>query len=246
MREPIRPEEDRGYYAGLNDGAPRKKKRGGFGRKIARFFGNLIITLVLLAGCALGLNYILEQKDMAFAEQMSEVTAKLEEALEFKEKLKVSDAQVEEKLLAIGELATSAFEYSGEKTIENTRQMMGVNIPGTTNRVKLVYNGVIKVGYEVSEIEYSVDQDSKLIIFDLPVPKVLDNYIKLDGLQCTDNNNILNPIGSEDMIGYFTDIEKEELKSAIDKGIYQQAEEKLRSIIVNFMAAFPEYSVVFA
>ena len=143
MREPIRPEEDRAYYAGLNDGAPRKPRRGGFGRKIARFFGNLILTLVLLAGCALGLNYILEQKDMAFAEQMSAVTAQLEEALQFKEKLKVSDALVEEKLTAIGELATSAFEYSGEKTIENTRQMMVINIPVTTNRVKLVYKGVI-------------------------------------------------------------------------------------------------------
>lgn len=246
MREPIRPEEDRAYYAGLNDGAPRKKKRGGLGRKIARFFGNLILVLALLAICALGLNYILEQKDIAFAEQMSEVTAQLEEAMQFKEKLKVSNAQVEEKLLAIGELATSAFEYSGEKTIENTRQVMGINIPGTTNRVKLVYNGVIKVGYEISEIGYSVDEENKLIIFDLPAPKVLDNYIKLDGLECTDNNNILNPIGSEDVIGYFADIEQEELKSAIDKGIYQQAEEKLRSIIVNFMAAFPEYTVVFA
>ncbi len=246
MREPIRPEEDRAYCAGLNDGAPRKKKRGGLGRKIARFFGNLILILALLAICALGLNYILEQKDIAFAEQMSEVTAQLEEALQFKEKLKVSDAQVEEKLLAIGELATSSFEYSGEKTIENTRQMMGINIPGTTNRVKLVYNGVIKVGYEISEIRYSVDEENKLIIFDLPAPRVLDNYIKLDGLECTDNNNILNPIGSEDVIGYFADIEQEELKSAIEKGIYQQAEEKLRSIIVNFMAAFPEYTVVFA
>lgn len=245
MREPIRPDEDRGFYSGINDGVPRKR-RGGFGRKIARFFGNMIIILALLAGCALSLNYILEQKDIAFAEQMSAVTAQLEEALQFQEKLKVSDALVEEKLLAIGELATSSFEYSGQKTVENTRQMMGVNIPGTTNRVKLVYNGVIKVGYDIAEIEYSVDQNNKLIMFDLPAPKVLDNYIKLDGLECTDNNNILNPIGSEDVIGYFTEIEQEELKSAIEKGIYRQAEQQLRSIIENYMAAFPQYTVVFA
>ena len=245
MREPIRPDEDKGYYAGINEG--KRRKRGGWiARRIIRSLCSLVLTVALLAICVLGAKYVLDQKEIAFAQQMSEVTEKLEEALQFKESLKVNDALVEEKLFEIGELATSAFEYSGEKTIENTRQMMGIDIPGITNRVKLVYNGVIKVGYDISEIEYSVDQNSKLIMIDLPAPKVLDNYIKLDGLECTDNNNILNPIGSEDIIGYFTEIEQEELKSAIDKGIYQQAEEKLRSIIVNFMAAFPEYSVVFA
>ena len=245
MREPIRPDEDRGYYGGMNEGRPRKKG-GWIARKIMRSICSLILTLALLAICVLGFNYVLEQKNIAFAEQMSELSTQLEEALQFQESLAVDNMKVEEKLSQIGELATSAFEYSGEKTIENTRQMMGVNIPGTTNRVKLEYSGVIKVGYDIAEIEYSVDQEAKLIMIDLPMPKVLDNYIKLDGLKCTDNNNILNPIGSEDIIGYFTEIEAEELKSAIDKGIYQQAEEKLRSIIVNFMAAFPEYSVVFA
>ena len=245
MREPIRPDEDRGYYGGVDDGR-RRKKGGWIARRIVRSLCSMILTFALLAACALGFNYIMEQKNIAFAEELGAVTAQLEEVLQFKENLKVNDMKVEEKLSQIGELATSAFEYSGEKTIENTRQMMGVNIPGTTNRVKLEYNGVIKVGYDISEIKYSVDQQSKLIMIDLPMPKVLDNYIKLDGLKCTDNNNILNPIGSDDIVGYFADIEKEELKSAIDKGIYTQAEEKLRSIIVNFMAAFPEYTVVFA
>ena len=244
MREPIRPDDDRGYHGGFDEGR-RKRKGGWIARRIMKTLCSLFFTVALLAVCVLGFKYILDQKEIAFAEEMSAVSAQLEEALQFQENLKVNDMKVEEKLSQIGELATSAFEYSGEKTIENTRQMMGVNIPGTTNRVKLEYNGVIKVGYDISEIVYSVDQDSKLIIFDLPMPKVLDNYIKLDGLKCTDNNNILNPIGSEDIIGYFTEIEAEELKSAIDKGIYQQAEEKLRSIIENYMAAFPEYSVVF-
>ncbi len=245
MREPIRSDEDRGYYGGVEDGR-RRKKGGWIARRIMRTLCSMILTVALLAICVLGFNYILEQKNIAFAEELGAVTAKLEEALQFKENLKVNDMKVEEKLSQIGELATSAFEYSGEKTIENTRQMMGVNIPGTTNRVKLVYNGVIKVGYDISEIDYSVDQESKLIMIDLPMPKVLDNYIKLDGLKCTDNNNILNPIGSEDIIGYFTDIEAEELKKAVEKGIYGQAEEKLRLIIENYMAAFPEYTVVFA
>ena len=244
MREPIRPDEDRGYYGGVEDGR-RRRKGGWIARRIIKSLCSLILTLALLAMCFFGFKYVLEQKNMAFAQELGAVTAQLEEALQFQESLKVNDMKLEEKLSQIGELATSAFEYSGEKTIENTRQMMGVNIPGTTNRVKLEYNGVIKVGYDISEITYSVDHKDKLIMIDLPMPKVLDNYIKLDGLKCTDNNNILNPIGSEDIVGYFTEIEAEELKSAIDKGIYSQAEEKLRAIITNYMAAFPEYTVVF-
>lgn len=242
MRYPIH--RDRDGAGQVYEGRPRRRES--LGRRLLRRLGEWLLILVLLAGCVLGLNYVLRSKSAAFAEEMAKMEEKLEEALQLQESLKATDVRLEEKLSQIGELATSVFEYSGEKVIENTRQMMGINIPGTTNRVELVYEGVIKVGYDISLIEYQVDEASKLLRFDLPLPQVLDNYIKLDGLQCKDANNILNPIGSDDIIGYFADIEEEELKRAVDAGIYRQAEEKLQAIITNFMAAFPEYTVVFA
>ena len=62
---------------------------------------------------------------------------------------------------------------------------------------------------------------------------------------CTDGNNILNPIGSDDIIGYFGEIEAEELARAEALGIYAEAEIQLKSIITHYFAAFPDYTVCF-
>ena len=158
----------------------------------------------------------------------------------------ITDAHIEETMTQISELATMSFEYSNQKTVTDTRKIFGFDIPGTTKTVNIVYSGVIKVGYDVTDISCKVDDAKKTLTFTLPQPTVLDNYIILDTLQCTDGNNILNPIGSEDIIGYFGEIEAEELARAEENGIYANAEEQLKSIIEHYFASFPDYTILFA
>jgi len=157
----------------------------------------------------------------------------------------LTDDHIEETLTQIGELATTSFEYSNQKTVTDTRKIFGFDIPGTTKTVTIVYSGVIKVGYDVLTLPCAVDEAEKTLTFTLPQPTVLDNYIILDTLQCTDGNNILNPIGSEDIVGYFGEIEAEELARAEENGIYEQAEEQLKSILIHYFADFPDYTVSF-
>lgn len=157
----------------------------------------------------------------------------------------ITNDHIIETMTQIGELSTMSFEYSNQKTVTDTRKLFGIDIPGTTKTVTIVYSGVIKVGYDVTDIPCAVDEAEKALIFTLPEPTVLDNYIVLDNLQCTDGNNILNPIGSEDIIGYFGEIEAEELVRAEELGIYAEAEMQLKSIITHYFAAFPDYTVCF-
>lgn len=157
----------------------------------------------------------------------------------------ITDVHIEETMTQISELATMSFEYTNHKTVTDTRKIFGFDIPGTTKTVDIVYSGVIKVGYDVLDIPCEVDEAEKTLTFTLPQPTVLDNYIILDTLQCTDGNNILNPIGSEDIIGYFGEIEAEELARAEENGIYADAEEQMKSIITHYFADFPDYTVTF-
>lgn len=158
----------------------------------------------------------------------------------------MTDDHITETLTQISELATMSFEYTNQKTVTDTRKIFGFDIPGTTKTVDIVYSGVIKVGYDVQAIPCTLDEAEKTLTFTLPAPTVLDNYIILDTLQCTDGNNILNPIGSDDIIGYFGEIEAEELARAEENGIYAEAEKQLKSIITHYFAVFPDYTVQFA
>ena len=145
----------------------------------------------------------------------------------------------------IGELATEAYEYNGVQTISNARQMFGWTIPGTTNIINVTYDGVVKVGFDVTEIHPDVNQVTQKIYITLPDPKVLDSYIKLDELQFDAQNNILNPIDVTKLTEYFGEIEKQGLSNAEEKDIFDKAEKRMELLIESFLAVFPEYEVVF-
>lgn len=214
-------------------GAVKKHARRAYGKIMA-----YIIPLVLLLAAAVYLLFLAGEK-------IEEMEGRLGVLLKETEHVEIQRVQIEEKLELISELATSSFEYTNQKTISNTRQLLGFDIPGTTNVVELIYSGVIKVGYDVSEIKCVANEETLQLIFTLPEAQVLDNYIILDTMQCNDKNNIFNPIGSDKIAQYFADIQAEELKAAEARGIYEDAEEQLKSIITNYFAVFSDYDVVF-
>lgn len=214
-------------------GAVKNRARRAYGKVL----GYMIPFVLLLAAAV----YLLSLAGDKIEEMEGQIGVLLKET----EHVEIQRVQIEEKLDLISELATSSFEYTNQKTISNTRQLLGFDIPGTTNSVELIYSGIIKVGYDVSEIECVADEDNLQLIFTLPEAQVLDNYIILDTMQCNDRNNIFNPIGSDKIAQYFAEIQAEELEAAEAKGIYDEAEDQLKSIITNFFAVFSDYEVVF-
>ena len=157
----------------------------------------------------------------------------------------LTDTIVMEKLQEIGQLVTYSYEYSNVREIKDSRQIFGWNIPGTTHTIQLKYNGVIKVGYEVSDIKVSVDNDTKTIFVDLPEVKVTDNYIDMDNLSYAEQNNIFNPISGDEITGSLDSIKSEELEKAENAGIYELAEGNAKSQISGLFEAFDGYSVKF-
>ena len=148
-----------------------------------------------------------------------------------------------EKLQSMGQLVTYEFLYENVREIKDSHTVFGWNIPGTTHTIRLKYNGTIKVGYEVSEIQVSVDNGSKTIYVTLPDPKVTDNYIYMDNLSYDENNNIFNPIRGEEITGELDTIMAEELESAESQGIYEKAKGSAMEQITSLFTAFEGYTV---
>ena len=200
-----------------------RRRRGG------RLVRRLLMTLALLAALAAAFRFGLPGLWRRVFSSRQEITA----------------ATVERRLDAIGELATYSMAYSGQTEAQNTRQIFGLNIPGTRNRVKIAYSGTIKVGYEVADIEVSVDADAGVIRVKLPRMKVISNAIDEDSLQYEQRNNILNPIKGDLAANYLDEIRKSELKEAEDMGLYEKAEENARRIISENLAIFEGWEVAF-
>ncbi len=177
--------------------------------------------------------------------RIASLEASLEEALLGQAPVEITSVRIKDRLLQIGELATASYEYENLRTIIDVRQLFGWDIPGTENTVEISYCGVVKAGYDVANIEVEVDTDKQLILITLPEPEVKDNYIKLDGLLCSSTNNLLNPIQMEDLPLFFEDVTEEALEGAEDHGIFDAADERMKELVTEFLAVFPDYTVIF-
>ena len=212
--------------------APRPPRpRRGFGRAVRRTLFRILLLAVIVAGGLLAWNIYKEKrfdKDSLFAR-----------------KNELSDTVVMEKLQSMGQLVTYSYEYKNIREIKDSRQIFGLNIPGTTHTIRLAYNGTIKVGFEVSEITVRVDNEEKVIRIALPEPKVTDNYIDMDNLSYAEQNNIFNPIRGEEITGELEGIRQEELEKATEAGIFELAEGNAKSQISGLLEAFEGYTVRF-
>lgn len=153
---------------------------------------------------------------------------------------------IEEKISEIDQLSTIEHSYTGNFENSTQRDIFGVNIPFTNNNVKIEYSGVIKVGYVTKDIKTALDNNNKIITVTLPSPKVFDNYIILDKLKITEDNNILNPLHMSDLPKYFESTEADALETAEkEHDIYKQAEVNIKKLITDKMSTFKDYEVKF-
>ena len=205
-------------------------------QKIKYWLKIVVVIFIVLVSIGFGIFYKIK------FETIKAEFEKLQMQLLDQEEETITIAIIEEKLDEIAELATAIFEYSGVLTKDNYKELFKteINIPFTKNEIKIQYNGVIKVGYDLEQIDYEIEEKSKKIYMSLPEPSVTDHYMKQDELVFEQKNNILNPISIEQINNYLVSIEKEELLRAEKEGIYKVAEEKIKMIIKNFLSEYAE------
>lgn len=158
----------------------------------------------------------------------------------------ITISEVNAKLLKIGELATYSAEYSVSESEEEVRNILdNIKIPGTKNSINISCTGIVKVGYDINKLSPTVDNTSKKIYIAIPPAQLLDNHIYWDSIECTEKNNIFNPINFSQYQGLVESIQQKGVEQAEDDGIYEAAEENLKNIISNFLSCFDDYEVVF-
>ena len=163
----------------------------------------------------------------------------------------VTRNEVEGKLKAVEQ----AVFYSDEWTVhrdeewvkhisDNVPLVGGARIPFTKSTVSLVCPGVTKVGYDMDDIAFAIDDDSQKITIDLPEVKVLANYVKCEEIMGEEHESFFNQIKGEMYWKLISEVEQEGLKQAEADGIYELAEANAKVVIRDTLSEF-NYQVVF-
>lgn len=212
--------------------------------RISRAFSDTI-AIITVSAVIFGVGYFVGKQSVE-AEGVAVEEAD-EESFDLKlpgevEKRVVTVEEVEAKLMEMAELTTYSGEYTVTKGKNGARYLLDdIKVIGTTNSVKITASGVVKVGYDINEIEVRVDDDK--IYIKLPEAKLNDNYVIWDTVSCSESNSIFNPIEFSQYEELIDEIEKEGLEQTESEGIYQKAEENVKQIMDGFLAEFKDYEI---
>lgn len=157
----------------------------------------------------------------------------------------ITSALLGQRLNAIQELATQEYHYTNMGRFQNQLDFYGWKVPFTTKSFIVAYNGVIKAGVDLSELQ--VEVSGKTISVTLPEGKILSHDIDEESLEVFDETkNIFNPIQIEDYTGFTADQKASMEERAIDEGLLTAASERARTVVEEFLSAFPgaeEYTI---
>ncbi len=132
----------------------------------------------------------------------------------------------------IGELATVEYLYTNAGKFENPKKLLGVNVPLTTKSFIAKWDGIIKAGVKVDEINIETDDPNKEIVIYIPKATILSHEIMDDNIETLDQKDgLFNPVKVED-VRTFDSISKESMeKRAIENGLLDKSDKNAKQII---------------
>ena len=193
----------------------KRKKRGLFG--ILKFLFTLILGAAL-ALCAVGYLDIVPDASPV-----------------------ITSSMLKEELKYVKDLVTVEYRYTNADKAEFPRHVLfGQSIPFTEKSFIVSYDGVMKYGVDLSDVDIQVSESLKLVTVTTPRSKIVSHEIPESSFRALDEKNgLFNKIRIDDVTEF-----RRERKAAMDKkaeelGLPRQAQEQAAAAIEALLSATP-------
>ena len=158
-----------------------------------------------------------------------------------KEKVVVTSDTLKEQLNGIRELVTQEYIYTNADKRESTEKWLwGIDRPFSGNSLLVTYDGTIKAGVDLSQVDISVDEEARTITVTLPKSQIVSHETFEDTLVVLDEtNNVFNPISIENYTEFVSGQKAGMEQKAIDRGVLTSASQEAKTIVRSFLALLP-------
>ena len=155
---------------------------------------------------------------------------------------------IEGKMQEISDLATYKYAYTNTASQESSLKIKNWNIPFTTKRFIVKYDGEIKAGVDLSKVTIKVSDDDTITIT-MPKAAILSHEIDENSLEVLDETkNIFNRIQIDDYNSFQAEQKKICEEYALERGLLDKAYENAKKVISEMIQTVPDakdYKVVF-
>ena len=136
----------------------------------------------------------------------------------------------------IGELATVNYLFTNAARFTDSKQIKNWNIPFTEKSFIVKWDGEIRAGVMVDEVEIVVDEDEMKVTVYIPAAQIF-SYSVTNAEVLDEDNNIWNQITVDDKLKFDEKTEQEMRDRAILSGLLEEAQESAEEIIVRLFTA---------
>ena len=149
----------------------------------------------------------------------------------------------------VGELATQAGYFTTVQQIRKSREVLGIEVPGTQSNYVYSYDGTIKAGIDFADVDVEVDELRHVITVSLPEVRILSTEIDEDSFVLyNDGANLFTSLKLEDVDKSNTELKKAARETAIRNGLLENARSNAELLIKGFLSGaydLTKYTVTF-
>ena len=143
-----------------------------------------------------------------------------------------------EQLRSAQELVTVAYYYTNMGRFENQVHFYGWKVPFTTKSFIVSYDGVIKAGVDLEQLQVSIGGGEVTVT--LPESRIISHEIPENSLEVFDeSDNLFNHITIEDYTAFTQDQKSAMEQRAVDGGLLDRANQEARTAVDSLLRIMP-------
>lgn len=153
----------------------------------------------------------------------------------------ITSAFVEQQINEISELATQHHHYRKNANYQDAKKLLEYmpdwRINKSIKEFMLIYQGDVKLGYDLKEIKTSIDSITKTILIILPEPKILSHSIDFKSIQVLwEKKGWFNDIRFEDFKQFFI-AEQKKYEEENNDELKRRAREHAQKVIQLYLGS---------
>lgn len=167
-------------------------------------------------------------------------------------KTTVTTEQLQSIVKEASDLTTLKYYYKDACSQVSAKEFdkLNIQLPFTTSKVVFTYKGCIKLGVDLSQVLYDIDNENKMITITLPDVEVTGNEIYEDSFVVVDEEeSVFNPQNLDDYASLIAGLKEDKQKEVMaDSNIIDEVESETKEVIKDFITSAPEaadYTVEF-
>ena len=221
-------------------------------KKLIKIFSTLLaLILIALVALLVGRHQIQKKTDKEIDDLKKQIEQLENEAIVVNPVAPtISMDVISSEIRNIAELATVEYLFTDAAQFSDSKEIKGWSIPLTEKSFLMKWNGVIKAGINVDDIDVDVDNENMIITLTMPEAVILSYDVDESSVEVLDEkDNIFNNITVEDKVGFDEATENAMKERAIENGLLDQALEQAKTTIKGLLTAnsviAENYEIVF-